>query len=91
MQGRQVAIRRLRRAHRDSAAALFAATHPERADEPAGWDEPGGSTTWLRRVVAVADTPERVVGYGAAWQVWRHKFRIDLVVDLNGRASRAMV
>jgi GNAT superfamily N-acetyltransferase len=81
----QVGIRPLRRAHRDSAAALFAETHPERAYETARWDEPGESTMWLRRAVAVAGTPERVVGYGALWQVWRHKFRIDLAVAAEHR------
>jgi GNAT superfamily N-acetyltransferase len=40
---------------------------------------------WLRRYVAVAGTPERVVGYGALWQVWRHKFRIDLAVVAEHR------
>lgn len=64
---------------------MFAATHPERAGEPAGWDGPGGSTMWLRRFVAVAGAAERVVGYGAAWQVWRHKSRIDLAVAAEHR------
>jgi GNAT superfamily N-acetyltransferase len=40
---------------------------------------------WPRRYVAVTGTPERVVGYSALWQVWRHKFRIDLAVAAEHR------
>jgi GNAT superfamily N-acetyltransferase len=75
----QARIRTLARAHREAAAALFAAAHPERADEPAGWgapSEPAGPS----RYVAVTGAAERIVGYGGLWPVRRGKFRIDLVV-----------
>lgn len=84
MFGRRVWIHPLGPDDREAAAALFAATHLERAYEPAGWDEPGGSTL-LGRHVAVVGTPERVIGYGAWWQVWRRKFRIDLAVVAEHR------
>jgi mycothiol synthase len=58
---------------------LFAAAHPVRADEPAGWGTPGRSAG-PRRYVAVTGVAERIVGYGAWWPVRPGKFRIDLVV-----------
>ena len=67
------------RAHREAAAALFAAAHPERADEPAAWGAPSGPAG-PRRYVAVTGTAEQTVGYGGWWEVRPRKFRIDLVV-----------
>ena len=58
---------------------MFAAAHPERADEPAGWGAPSGPAG-PRRYVAVTGAAERTVGYGGLWQVRPGKFRIDLVV-----------
>jgi len=75
----QVGIRRFARAHREAAAALFAAAHPERADEPAAWGASRGSAG-PRRYVAVTGVAERIVGYGGLWPVRPGKFRIDLVV-----------
>jgi GNAT superfamily N-acetyltransferase len=75
----QAGIRPLERAHREAAAALFAAAYPERADEPAGWDAPSGSAG-PRRYVAVTSAAERIVAYGGLWPVRPGKFRIDLVV-----------
>jgi len=75
----QARIRTLARAHREAAAALFAAAHPERADEPAGWGAPSGPAG-PRRYVAVTGAAERIVGYGGFWPVRPGKFRIDLVV-----------
>jgi GNAT superfamily N-acetyltransferase len=72
-------IRPLARAHREAAAALFAAAHPERADEPAAWGAPSGPAG-PRRYVAVAGTAGQIVGYGGWWPVRPGKFRIDLVV-----------
>src|SRR5215472_19341450 len=63
MPGDQVGIRPLARAHHKAAAALFAATYPDRADEPAGWGAPCGPTG-PRRYVAVAGAAGRIVGYG---------------------------
>ena len=57
---------------------MFAAAHPERADEPAEWGAPGGPA-WPRRYVAVTGA-ERIVGYGGLWPARPGKFRIDLVV-----------
>jgi len=75
----QAGIRPLARAHSEAAAALFAAAHPERADEAAGWDAPSGPAG-PRRYVAVIGAAERIVGYGGWWPVRPGKFRIDLVV-----------
>jgi GNAT superfamily N-acetyltransferase len=66
------------RAHREAAAALFAAAYPDRADEPAGWDASSGPAG-TRRYVAVTGAG-RIVGYGGLWPVRPGKFRIDLVV-----------
>ena len=79
----QVGIHPFARAHREAAAALFAAAHPERAGEPAGWDAPGGPAG-PRRYVAVTSA-ERIVGYGRLWQVRPGRFRIDLVVAPGSR------
>lgn len=74
----QAGVRPFARAHRAAAAALFAAAHPERADEPAGWGAPSGPAG-PRRYVAVTGAG-RIVGYGGFWRVRPGKFRIDLVV-----------
>jgi GNAT superfamily N-acetyltransferase len=84
MPERQVGIHPFARAHREAAAALFAATYPERADEPAGWDAPSGPTG-PRRYIAVTGAAERIVGYGGLWQVRPGKFRVDLVVAPDHR------
>jgi hypothetical protein len=57
------------RAHREAAAALFAAAYPDRADEPAGWDASSGPAG-TRRYVAVTGAG-RIVGYGGLWPVRR--------------------
>jgi GNAT superfamily N-acetyltransferase len=80
----QAGIRPFARAHHEAAAALFAAAHPERADEPAGWGAPGESAG-PRRYVAVTGAAERIAGYGGLWQVRPGKFRIDLVVAPDHR------
>jgi GNAT superfamily N-acetyltransferase len=49
----QAGIRPLARAHREAAAALFAAGHPERADEPAGWGASRGPAGPHRYVAVV--------------------------------------
>ena len=84
MPGDQAGIRPLARAHHKAAAALFAAAHPDRADEPAGWSAPSGPAG-ARRYVAVAGAAGRIVGYGGLWPVRPGKFRIDLVVAPDHR------
>jgi hypothetical protein len=78
-----VALRPFARAHREAAAALFAAAHPERADEPAGWGAPSGPAG-PRRYVAVTGT-ERIVGYG------RPGARYEAGIATNGATVGWMV
>lgn len=67
-------------AHRAAAVALFVASHPERADEPADWDD---ASRWPRRFGSV--TGSTLIGYGALWPVRPGKFRLDLVVASERR------
>jgi GNAT superfamily N-acetyltransferase len=79
MPDHQAGIRSLAPAHRAAAAALFAAAHPARADEPARWSALSGPAG-PRRYVAVTGAADQIVGYGGLWPARPGKFRIDLVV-----------